>query len=258
MNINMNHTSNLDLRICGGKEFDRTAIDSVETPQGDDRWNPISHGYLIDRFAEQAEENGLSIQGQHLTLAREGQRFFGLFHVTGSGRENTDNATIIGLRNAHDKSFAAGICAGDAPFICTNLIFSNEIKLGRKHTTNIIRDLPQVISRAIGKLSSHWNTQDKRAEVYRNNALTDAAAHDLIIRAFRNGAIPKAKIADVANQWHNPEHDVFSDRNGHSLYQSFTNVLRGNINALNQRSDALHATLDAAFGMIKKEEVIEV
>ena len=265
--IIVNPPKSLNLRVCGGKEFSIEEIRMVPTPEPTTRmtkkrngevgrevisWLPISHASLIDTFKEQMEaaKPKLTIEKEYLTLARDGQRFFGLFQVSGVSRANSDRiGTVVGLRNSIDKSFPAAICAGDAPFVCTNLIFSNEIKLGRKHTAFIMQDLPQLISRALGMLGTHWANQDARIATYRSHLLTDAEAHDLIIRAHRVGAIPKTLIADTADQWHNPEHDEFAERNGYSLYNAFTNVLRGNIAALNARSDALHGVLDIAFGL---------
>jgi hypothetical protein len=257
MNIVTKSPRALNLNVMGGVQYGIDQIRAVPTPQKTDTWTPIAHGSLVDEFTRQAKSANLEIVDSLHTLARpvtkgkdDGQRYFGLFHVRGINRANNDDiGTVIGLRNSHDKAFAASIMAGDAPFVCTNLIFSNEIVLGRKHTTFITRDLPQLISRAIGKLGSHWSRQDERIESYRAAKLTDAEAHDLTIRAFRNGAISKTQIANVVGQWHAPEHDEFSDRNGWSLYNAFTNVYRGNLPALGKRSDALHGTLDLAFGV---------
>jgi hypothetical protein len=169
--------------------------------------------------------------------------------VNGIDRAGSDVATVLGLRNSHDKAFAAGIMAGDAPFVCTNLIFSNEIVLGRKHTSNIITDLPRMIGDALTRLDKHWGVQDRRIAAYKEKALTDSEAHDLILRAHREGACGSTQISKIAEQWHNPEHDEFSNRNGWSLFNAFTNVFRGNVNALAERSFALHGVLDKAFGV---------
>ena len=255
----MNTTNQtLNLSVMASKEFDLEQVRAVPTPEPTESWMPIPHARLIDEFTRQANDAGLEIvQGYH-TLARptvkggnDGQRYFGLFQVRGIHRasDRADIGTVIGLRNSHDKAFAASICAGDAPFVCTNLIFSNEIVLGRKHTLNILADLPQLIARAIGQLGTHWQRQDSRIDAYRGHALTDSEAHHLTIQAFRNGAIPKTKIADVVSQWHDPDHDEFSGRNGWSLYNAFTNVFRGNLAELNKRSNALHGTLDPIFGL---------
>lgn len=261
MNITTTVPKRLNLSVCGSRRFSLGEVRNVETPEAETRltpktqietvsWQPIPHDSLIREFYRQASESGLKVRRSYHALARQGLRYFGLYEVEGINRANSDTGTVIGIRNSHDRAFAASFSAGSAPFVCTNLIFSNEIVLGRKHTRHILNDLPMLVSRALGQLGSHWATQDQREEAYKDYSLTNVEAHDLIIRAFQNGAIGKTQIADVASQWHTPEHDeAFSHRNGWSLYNAFTNVYRGNLPALSKRSDALHGLLDVQFGL---------
>lgn len=274
MNLNIVHHGRdlLDLSVCGGKDFTIEQIKAVPTPAPDpdriveledgsqklirDRWCPVPHWVLVKAFFDRLAETPYEVIQSRYTLARDGQRFFALFEVSGINSPHTDRmGTVFGLRNSHDQSFRAGICAGIAPFVCTNLAFSNEIVLGRRHTINIMADLPQVISKAIGRLSERWGALDRRIEAYQAYALDDKEAHHLAIEMYRAGAINKTHIADVVKQWHDPDHDEFSPRTGWSLYNAATNVLRGNLAALNPRSDALHGLLDPRFGAIDTEAV---
>ena len=50
------------------------------------------------------------------------------------------------------------------------------------------------------------------------------------------------------NQWEKSDHPEFWDKNMNSLYNAFTEVYKGNLVALPQRSDALHSVLDAEVG----------
>jgi hypothetical protein len=50
---------------------------------------------------------------------------------------------------------------------------------------------------------------------------------------------------DVVNQWESSDHPEFWDRNANSLYNAFTEVYKGNLTALPNRSEALHSVLDA-------------
>ena len=53
---------------------------------------------------------------------------------------------VIGMRNSNDMKFPAGLVLGIAPFVCDNLAFTGEVTVARKHTTNIKRDLPMLIT----------------------------------------------------------------------------------------------------------------
>ena len=112
-------------------------------------------------------------------------------------RETGERGTVVGLRNAHDKCFPAGLCAGDAPFVCDNLIFTNTVKLARRHTKNILAELDHVISRTLGRLFDFWVGQDNRIESYKSFELSNPQVNDLVIRAYKAGAIPKTKVTDV-------------------------------------------------------------
>lgn len=254
--------SKVNLRICGSEStiVDLDEVKAVNTPQVEYRkernkdgslsvsYQPISHNLLIDKTRKHLTDGGFEVVDECHNLARQGKRYFGLFEVTHPTRENTERGTIIGLRNAHDKCFPAGLCAGDAPFICDNLIFTNSVKLARRHTRHILAELDQVIARTLGKLFTFWGGQDQRIDSYKAFDLTDPQVNDLVIRAYKAGAISKTKVVDVVNQWEKSDHPAFWDRNMNSLYNAFTEVYKGNLVALPQRSDALHSVLDSEVG----------
>jgi hypothetical protein len=257
-----NSQNKVNLRICGGEHKVSTLdqVQAVTTPEVEYRkernrdgslsvsYQPISHNLLIDKTRNHLNQGGFEVVDECHNLARDGKRYFGLFEVTHPNRENTERGTIVGLRNAHDKCFPAGLCAGDAPFVCDNLIFTNQVKLARRHTKNILGELDHVIARTLGRLFDFWVGQDNRIDSYKDFDLGNPQVNDLVIRAYKAGAIPKTKIADVVDQWESSDHDAFRDRNMNSLYNAFTEVYKGNLIALPQRSEALHSVLDSEVG----------
>ena len=62
--------------------------------------------------------------------------------------------------------------------------FSGEVKLARKHTRFILRDLPHLVQGAVGKLMERWHHQDQRIGSYKVASLEDRTAHDLVIRGL--------------------------------------------------------------------------
>jgi len=259
-NENTQSTSpKVNLHICGGNRslVDFEQVVGVPTPPKEYRkkenangeravsYQPIAHHEVVNRTKVFLNQNGFTIQDEVHSLARDNQHYFGLFAVDHPNREASDRGCVVGIRNSHDKTFPAGLCAGDAPFVCDNLIFTNTIKLARRHTRNILNDLDTTINRAIGKLFNFWHGQDQRIEAYKNRSIGNVLAHDLIIKAVRAGALPKSKILDVADQWASSDHLEFRDRNVNSLYNAFTEIYKGNLVALPNRSDALHSVLDS-------------
>ena len=268
-NTNIAPRKSVNLNICGGN---RTLVDfedvvGVPTPPKEYRkkenangeravsYQPIAHHDVVERTKGFLDSNGFTIQDEVHSLARDRKHYFGLFSVDHPNRVSTDRGCVVGIRNSHDKTFPAGLCAGDAPFVCDNLIFTNTIKLARRHTRNILNDLDFTINRALGKLFGFWHGQDSRIEAYKNLEINNAKANDIIIRACKAGALPKSKIIDVVDQWESSDHPEFWDRNVNSLYNAFTEVYKGNLVALPNRSEALHSVLDGEVSFDIKEHV---
>ena len=228
----------VNLNICGGNHslVPLEEIANVPTPPVEYRqkenangertvsYQPIAHHELVNRTKGFLASNGFTIQDEVHSLARNNNHYFGLFSVEHPNREATDRGTVVGIRNSHDKTFPAGLCAGDAPFVCDNLIFTNTIKLARRHTRNILNDLDFTINRALGKLFGFWHGQDSRIEAYKNRSIGNVYANDLIVKAAQVGALPKSKVIDVVNQWESSDHPEFHGRNVNSLYNAFTEV----------------------------------
>jgi len=178
-----------------------------------------------------------------------------LFRIEGEDLTSKDYSTVMGLRNAHDKCFPAAIAFGASVFVCDNLSFSGESQLARRHTKNIFRDLPQVISRTIGQLADKWAFQDKRFDAYRNTDVSNKEACFLVRQAYRAGACKKTDAMDILDQWETPNHPEFEDRNAWSLFNAFTEELKGNLIALPKRTQALHGLLDGHCGVLAANEL---
>ncbi len=233
---------------CGAEAVERDALRAVQTPAATSTWQPISHNSLLAQVERALAASQLSIVNQAHALSHGGDRYFGLIQLD-DGAPDQGRGLIVGLRNSHDKKFPAGIVAGAAVFVCDNLSFSGEVQLARKHTVYIERDLPQLTERAIGQLLEHWHNQDVRIARYRDATINDAAAHDLMVRAVDVGVVPVSTLPKVIQEWREPSHEDFRERNSWSLFNAFTEALKGNLPLLPRRTQALHGLMDAHVGL---------
>jgi len=233
---------------CGASSVDRAAVKSVPTPIATRTWSPIPHLRLVEQVERSLRASHLEIVNQAHALSHSGDRYFGLIQVE-ARRSNTDYALVLGLRNSHDKRFPAGLVAGAQVFVCDNLSFHGEVQLSRKHTRFIGRDLPMLTQRAIGQLQDKWQHQEQRIESYRSRAIDDRDAHDLMVRAVDVGVCPVTVLPKVVQEWREPSHDVFRQRTVWSLFNGFTEALKGNLALLPPRTQALHALMDGFVGI---------
>ena len=240
--------SNLLLHV-GASAVSREQLAAVATPQRTRTWVPLTHGKLLDCVQTQLGQAGLTVVTEAHGLTNDGNRYFGLLQVQ-NGHGIPDFGLVVGLRNSHDRTLPAGIVVGAAVFVCDNLSFSGEVRLARKHTAHVERDLPNLIQRAVGQLGDLRRKQEERFDVYKRHEVTDAAAHDLVVRAVDATVVPVTRVPDVLKEWREPRHPEFREgRTAWRLFNAFTEGLKGGLDALPRRTQALHGLLDAHCGL---------
>jgi len=91
--------------------------------------------------------------------------------------------------------------------------------------------------------------QDTRLSTYKLADIDDRTAHDLVIRSCDVGVVPNRTIPEVLREWREPRHMEFEPRNAWSLFNAFTEALKGNLIELPRRTEALHGLLDSHVGL---------
>jgi hypothetical protein len=199
----------------------------VETPPATESHTPIPHDLLVTLTRKAIENAGLTVLEEEHALHRGGLRYFGGFALTGKGISGDDRQVVLGLRNSHDKAFAAAVCIGNRMMVCENLCFASDVKLARRHTLNILTDLPRVLGDAVGRVVSHWNDMGLRIDRYKTTEISDAQAADLMVTLVDSKAFPARDIYAAIEEFRNPRHEEFKGRTLWSLYNSITENLKG-------------------------------
>jgi Domain of unknown function (DUF932) len=240
---------------CGASKVEREVLAAVPTPRSTASWQPVGHFEFLEQVERALSSRKLSVVSEAHGLTSNGARYFGLLQVQNdriAKYEEKDYGYVVGLRNAHDKRFPCGLAVGSSVFICDNLAFSAEITAVRRHTTHVKRDLPQLMARAVGKLSRKWASQDKRFDAYKQHELSNVQAHDLLIRALDVRAVTTTQIPHILNEWRNPRHPEFV-KAGPTLWRFFNSCTEiakdSGLWSLVPRTEALHGLLDQECGL---------
>lgn len=233
---------------CGGNEVTRNEVANTSTPSPTCTWQPIPHIELIEQVETALELNHLKIGNIAHALSHEGARYFGLMEIKAREFTADDYAYVLGIRNSHDKTFPAGLVAGASVCVCSNLSFFGEIRVTRKHTRFIGRDLVPLVQSAIGKLMTAWHQQDQRIKAYKAFDISDEQVHDIAVRSVDVGVLPNRKLPDLLGQWREPRYEEFQARTAWSLFNGYTEVLKGNLAELPRRTEKLHGLLDSQVG----------
>jgi hypothetical protein len=235
---------------CGSRHVERRAVEKAPTPPASSTWVPVPHHRLLEQVEATVVGGGLTVVNQAHALWNDGLRYFGLLEVA-NGKSHDDYGLVIGLRNSHDKSFPAAIAMGSCVFVCDNLSFGGEVTIARRHTRFIERDLPRIVHTAVGRLADLRGKQDKRIQTYKKTKLTNAAAHDLVIRAVDASVLPVTQVPALLEEWRKPSHAEFAEaKTLWRFHNAMTEVWKGrNLAALPRRSQALHGLLDSVCSL---------
>lgn len=206
---------------AGGWEATKADLASVAVPDETDSYVPVPYGRFVEEVELHVPRFGLTITDARYALARDGMQMFGVLTCTSDGARS-DYALAIGLRNSYDRSLSVGLVAGSRVFCCDNLAFSGEASTARKHTSNVFRDLPDLIYRMLSQVSSMQSRIHAEVAAMRSWKLTTEAADHLMVESLRRSVLPASNLPKVIDAWERPAHEEFAPRTAWSLYNAFT------------------------------------
>lgn len=229
---------------AGGQVVERSEIDTIPTPVGTHTWTPVPHADVVRMVENSITGGGLKITDSTFALAAGGARMFGVITLAGG----TDYATVIGVRNSHDKSFPVSFCLGSRVFVCDNLAFSAEVVVKTKHSRLVLDRLPRLVNEGVASLIEKRGHQTKRIEAYKEAEIQGLPhLHDLVMRSYRAKAIPARAIAEVVDEYESPQHPEFRVPTLWSYFNAVTEVLK-KYGDLPQRTQRLHGVIDSEVG----------
>jgi hypothetical protein len=109
-------------------------------------YKPVANGVLIEQVKEKLYKNNLQIVLERYDMNPSQTQLFTTYQIAQGG---DGQRLMLGFRNSYDKSLAVGFVAGTSVIVCSNLMLKGDIKILRKHTTNVFRDLDQLFTHTI-------------------------------------------------------------------------------------------------------------
>lgn len=226
----------------GAEPIDYAALRDVELPEATASHVPIAHHRLVDLVKSTVGMYGHEVKEEHHGVTEDGMRYFGVLCLSSPYTGYDD---MVALRNSNDRAFPVSIGFGSRVFCCDNMALVADHVVKRRHTANLKRDLPGIVTELIEPLADQREAQHKRIERYRATSLDDILADHAIMRMYREDVINVQRIADVTREWDDPSFDEFSERNAWRLFNAATFALTGRIVDKPEATPKLHAIIDA-------------
>jgi len=197
-------------------------LKKVRFPEETKSYTPVPHGTFIEIIREEADKEGFQFMHEDYKAARNGNLMSGKLVFIG---DEPGINMQIGIVNSYDKSRTAMISMGAEIFICMNGAMRGEYEMRRKHTTNIWRDLEEMISNSMKLLHDNYrmiiHQKEKLAEIEFNKR----AQSELLGRMFVEEEIITPTMANIVrNEIINSA--KFPQENAWSFYNHVTHALK--------------------------------
>ena len=234
-----------------GAQYPRERVAEVPVPKATDSYKPVLHIDFVDMVEDTLGNHGYYFGEQAHVLNKSGNQYFGMAELY-NDTAYQEYRLVGGWRNSYDKSLAAKFVVGSCVFVCSNLAFSGEIMIGRKHTANVLRDLPTLLNEAAKQVTPLRDLQDRRFERYKKAPLNDYIVNSAIVDIIRKNIIPPSKVGLLIQECYEPRHEEHltdGHRTGWTVFNAATETLKlTSAMTLPQRTQELHKLVDHYTG----------
>lgn len=227
------------LMISRSNEISRSDLAKIMTPDPTESWRPIAHFDVVNSLTERAAARGLKIKNERFSVmdgtlypqpgmqvSIKGARLFGSldFEPIKGLTFPAGTTPSAGLRNSIDKSLALSVLSGGRVLVCDNSVLSAEFIVSRKHTSGI--DLNASIDQALDAFMESIRGFTEMFEKLRAWKLRKSTAQSVVVELARAGAFSSSDILPVLQEYEQPKHSDFSERNAWSLYNAATERMK--------------------------------
>lgn len=195
------------------------------------RWQPVHHADWIDAVHGVAGELGLVVADQKFALSADRHDLFALFEMES---DQIDRAVdhvykVFALRTSNMQRRKSEGRTGGRVHICSNGIMTGEFLLGHKQTKNL--DPVELVRDGFGKWVDQQTQLDRAVAVMKDRTLSASDVFELLGRAMigyddHKGFISAATARRIVDEYEQPRHECFRDRNAWSLYNAATEVMK--------------------------------
>jgi len=195
---------------------------NVPAPQKTTTYQPVSNLELITSLEAGIEAQSLTIVKKRYELSKTNQQMFGHFQIQ---TDDTDYNLAIGFRNSYNKSLAVGITSGAQVLVCSNLAFGGDFIRMRKHTTNVLKELNDMVDGAVGSALIGYKRSIFDMENMKKVSVSKQLAAELIGRLYmEEKLVTNTQLSIIRNQYETNKD--FNDGTLFGLYNNVTEALK--------------------------------
>lgn len=216
--------SNLFLH-CGSYRVTLDELRAVPYPESTRTHKIIPHADLYDRVLTSAHAGfNLEVRTSEHAVSANGNKYFAMMEMEGTH----EFSTLIGLRSSYDRTVAVTLAAGSCVFVCDNLCFSGDVKVGRRHTRYMMDDLDNLIAQALTEVVGATLNFDTVFNSFKAQEIDADVVDYLCMEGFRQKVYSSSRIGKIHDEYLSPTFPAFDEHYGNmwGLFNAGTHVLK--------------------------------
>jgi hypothetical protein len=210
----------------------------AKAPEGaSEIYQPVNHIDLVNLIKKGCKARELEITSQQWGLTSDRLGLFGEVKLKGKALPKMKEMECsLGVRHANNRKMSVKFATGANVFVCDNMAILGDFILSRRHTNGI--ELDEMVTEGIENYIEQSLELPKMKPELEKVKITPDLEHKILTIAShgeedeaddnpsRMRLIRKAHLWAFHNEWMQPTHKDFQPRNGWSLYNCYTEVMK--------------------------------
>jgi len=186
---------------------------------------PVKHEEYVEIVMSHIDNLGYDVKDASFQVANKGKKMVGTITLETKDGINWINPSVV-IRNSYDKSMSLGIGAGNGTvFVCTNGVISGDVVSLRKHTSNVYRDIEDVVQNSIQSMEDRYLDLVNDLDRTKDMELTKLHVHNIIGELFLEQKIlTTAQLNIVRNELYYSENFKMLNGGDMSMYNMYNNI----------------------------------
>lgn len=202
-----------------------------------DIYQPVNHIDLVNAIKLGCKERELDVIAQQWGLTDDKLALFGEVKLKGKALPKMkEMECCLGVRHANNRKMSIRFAVGANVFVCDNMAISGDFILSRRHTNGL--ELEEQVLEGLDSYILESKELPKMKTDLEKIKITPEKEHRILTVAShgfedepddnpsRMRLIRKAHLWEFHNEWMQPTHKEFQPRNGWSLYNCYTEIVK--------------------------------
>lgn len=190
------------------------------------RHSPVNHGDCLDIFQNTLADKNVNFDNGTGLLSKDRLKYVYVCEINVDNRP--DLTFTMGFCNYNNKKKSLTGLAGEKVFVCSNEMYTGQIKdYRRRHTAGIHGEVRGVFENTVEQFDAFVKKRGAEIDFLKEAKFGDKQLGDTVLNLHRNSYLGSTNISRIVKEWDNPRHEEFKERTAWHFQNAATEVMKG-------------------------------